>query len=480
MKTYLQKIGRSIMLPISVLPIASLLMGIGYWIDPAGMDGIGTNTFAIFLIQAGLAIITKLPMLFAVGIATGMSKDKSGASALSGLVAFLIVTTILSPDVVGMLQGIDASLVQPAFDNIDNVFVGIICGIVAASLYNRYSNVKLPMAVAFFSGKRFVPILSAGAMLVISGVLYLIWPVAYEGLVIFGETIAKMGPLGAGIYGFFNVLLEPIGLHHALNSVFWFDVAGINDIGNFWSNIGVKGVTGMYQAGYFPIYMFGLPAAALAIYKNAKPERKKTTASLMIAAAFATFFTGITEPIVFAFIFAAPALLIVHALLTGFSMFLAAMLHYTAGFGFSAGLVDFVLSLRMPIANQPIMLVPLGIILAIFYYFIFSFSIKKFNLLTPGREVDDDNVKDSEFIENSLSGYNIAVLIEGLGGKENIVSTDHCATRLRLVLKDTSSIDKKKIKSTGALATNVIDDKNIQVIIGTNVQFVHDELKENI
>ena len=479
MKTYLQKIGRSIMLPISILPVASLLMGIGYWIDPAGMSGEGTNIFAIFLIQAGLAIIEKVPILFAVGIATGMSKDKSGAAALSGLVAFLIVTTILSPDVVGMLQGVDAGSVDPAFSNIENVFVGIICGIVAAELYNRYSDVKLPMALAFFSGKRFVPILSAGAMLVISGILYLLWPIAYEGLVSFGEMIAKMGPLGAGLYGFFNVLLEPIGLHHALNSVFWFDVAGINDIGNFWSNEGIKGVTGMYQAGYFPVYMFGLPAAALAIYRNARPERKKATASLMIAAAFATFFTGITEPIVFSFIFVAPALLIVHAVATGLSMFLAAALHFTAGFGFSAGLVDYVLSLRMPIANQPIMLIPLGIAMALVYYSIFSFSIKKFNLMTPGREVIED-AEENEFSENDLSGYNIAALIAGLGGKENIVTTDHCATRLRLVLNDTKKIDEQKIKSTGALATNVIDDKNIQVIIGTNVQFVHDELRENI
>ena len=479
MKTYLQKIGRSIMLPISVLPVASLLMGIGYWIDPAGMSGEGTNVFAIFLIQAGLAIIGKVPVLFAVGIATGMSKDKSGAAAVSGLVAFMIVTTILSPDVVGMLQGVDPSAVDAAFSNIENVFVGIICGIVAAELYNRYSDVKLPMALAFFSGKRFVPILSAGAMLVISGVLYLAWPIAYDGLVTFGEMIAKMGPLGAGLYGFFNVLLEPIGLHHALNSVFWFDVAGIDDIGNFWSNSGIKGITGMYQAGYFPVYMFGLPAAAFAIYKNARPERKKTTASLMIAAAFATFFTGITEPIVFSFIFVAPALLIVHAVSTGLSMFLAATFRLTAGFGFSAGLVDYVLSLRMPIANQPILLIPLGLLMAVIYYSIFTFSIKKFNLMTPGREAIEVS-EDNEFSENDLSGYNIAALIDGLGGKENIVTTDHCATRLRLVLKDTKKIDEKKIKSTGALATNIIDDKNIQVIIGTNVQFVHDELKENL
>ena len=478
MKTYLQRIGRSIMLPVSVLPVASLLMGIGYWIDPAGMSGKGTNAFAIFLIQAGLAVIGKLPILFAVGIAAGMSKDKSGASALSGLVAFLIVTAILSPSAVGRLQGIDQKLVDPAFSKIDNVFVGMICGIVAAELYNRYSNIKLPMALAFFNGKRFVPILSAGVMLVISGLLYFIWPVSYEALITFGKAIAKLGPVGAGIYGFFNKLLIPVGLHHALNSVFWFDVAGINDIGNFWSNTGVKGVTGMYQAGYFPIMMFGLPAAAFAIYKNARPERKNVTASLMIAAAFATFFTGITEPIEFAFMFAAPLLYGIHALLTGLSMFLAASLHLTAGFGFSAGLVDYVLSLRMPIANKPLMLIPLGIVMAVIYYAVFSFCIKKFNLMTPGRETNDNGADTPT--PNNLSNANAAALIEGLGGKENIVSADYCATRLRLVLQDTKKIDEKKIKDTGALAVNVIDAKNVQIIIGTNVQFVYDELKQSL
>ena len=426
MKTYLQKIGRSIMLPVSVLPIASLLMGIGYWVDPDAMSGAGSNVIAIFLIQAGLAVIAKLPILFAVGIATGMAKDKNGASALSGLVAFLIITTLLSPNVISMLQKIELSSVDPAFSKIDNVFVGIICGIIAAELYNRYSETKLPMALAFFSGKRLVPIISAGAIIIVSFILYFIWPVCYQGLVLFGSTIAKMGALGAGIYGFCNKMLIPTGLHHALNSVFWFDVAGINDIGNFWSNAGTKGITGMYQAGYFPIMMFGLPAAAFAIYQNAKPEKKKYTASLMLAAGFATFFTGITEPIEFAFMFQAPALYLIHAILTGISMFLASTFHFTAGFGFSAGLVDYVLSLRMPIANKPLMLIPLGIVMAIIYYVIFTFMIKKFNLMTPGRE---DDVIDENISNTSVSnGYNLDLLIEGLNGKENIVSIDHCAS----------------------------------------------------
>lgn len=479
MKTYLQKIARSIMLPIAVLPIASLLMGIGYWIEPTAMDGAGTNVFAIFLIQAGLAVIGQLPMLFAVGIATGMSKDKNGAAALSGLVAFLITTTILSPSVVGMLTGVKESMVDPAFGNIGNVFVGMICGIIAAELYNRFSNTKLPMAFAFFSGRRLVPILSAAVMIVISGVLFFVWPAAYNGLVAFGTVIAKLGPVGAGVYGFFNVIFEPMGLHHALNSVFWFDVAGINDIGNFWSNTGTKGITGRYMAGFYPDYMFGLPAAALAIYKNAKPEHKKSTGSLMLAAAFACFFTGITEPINFSYIFAAPGLFLIHALLSGISMFVTATLRSTAGFSFSAGLIDYILSIKMPIANKPLLLIPIGIAIGLAYFLIFDFCIRKFDLKTPGRE-DAEAYIENEFNRNDLTDGKVTTLIRGLGGKENIVSTDHCATRLRLVLKDTEKIDLQLIKSAGALATKVIDKQNVQVIIGTNVQFVHDELKNSL
>ena len=479
MKTYLQKIARSIMLPIAVLPVASLLMGIGYWIEPSAMDGAGGNVLAIFLIQAGLAVIGQIPLLMAVGIATGMSKDKNGASALSGLVAYLITTTILSPSVIGMMTGVEEGLVDPAFSNIANVFVGMLCGVVAAELYNRFSDTQLPMALAFFSGKRLVPILSAAAMLLISAVLYFVWPLAYNGLVSFGEFISKLGPLGAGIYGFFNVIFEPIGLHHALNSVFWFDVAGINDIGNFWYNSGVKGITGRYMAGFYPDYMFGLPAAALAMYMNAKPEKKKATGSLMLTAGFACFFTGITEPINFSYIFAAPGLFLVHAIMSGLSMFVCALLQSTAGFSFSAGLIDYVLSLKMPIANKPLLLLAVGAVSAILYYVIFDFCIKKFNLKTPGRE-DEEEESVSYSSGNKAGSYDVDLLIEALGGKENIVSADNCATRLRLVLNNTDVIDQKKIKSTGAIATKIIDKRNAQVIIGPNVEFVLEALNKKL
>ncbi|MBR2681097.1 MAG: PTS transporter subunit EIIC, partial [Exiguobacterium sp.] len=309
MMNFFQRLGRSLMLPVAVLPAAAILMGIGYWIDPVGWGS--ENIAAAFLIKAGAAIIDNIPILFAVGVALGMAKNRDGSAALSGLVAFLTVTTLLSAGTVALFQGIDVEAVNPAFGKIGNAFVGILSGLVAASMYNRFSQVKLPDALAFFSGKRLVPIMTAFSMILVSVALYFIWPVVYTGLVGFGESISKLGAFGAGLYGFFNRLLIPTGLHHALNSVFWFDVAGINDIGNFWSGEGEKGVTGMYQAGYFPIMMFGLPAAALAMYHTAKTKRKKQAASLLLAAAFASFFTGVTEPLEFSFMFLAPVLYLV-------------------------------------------------------------------------------------------------------------------------------------------------------------------------
>lgn len=475
MKKYLQRIGRSLMLPVAVLPAAAILMGIGYWIDPSGWGA--DSALAAFLIKAGASIIDNIPILFAVGVALGMAKEKDGSAALSGLVAYLVVTTLLSTNTVALLQGIDPTKVDPAFGKIGNAFVGILSGIVASTMFNRFSHVKLPDALAFFSGKRLVPIMTAVSMLVVSAILFFVWPVIFTGLVSFGEGIAKLGAFGAGLYGFFNRLLIPTGLHHALNSVFWFDVAGINDIGNFWASKGEKGVTGMYQAGFFPVMMFGLPAAALAMVHTAKTKKKKQVASLMLAAGFAAFFTGVTEPIEFAFMFVAPMLYLVHAVLTGLSLAIAAAFHWTAGFGFSAGLVDFVLSLRIPIANQPYMLILQGLVFAVIYYFLFRFIIVKFNLMTPGREEDEDEaVGASVATGESKFAVMAAQIYEGLGGDANVVSVDNCVTRLRLEVKDMDAVDQKKIKATGVPGINIVGKQSIQVIVGTNVQFVADEI----
>ncbi len=484
MMKYFQRIGRSLMLPVAVLPAAAVLMGIGYWIDPSGWGG--DSAMAAFLIKAGSSIIDNMAVLFAVGIALGMSKDKDGSAALSGLVAFLVVTTLLSTGSVAMLQGIKPEAVNPAFAKIGNQFIGILSGLIAAEMYNRFSHVQLPQALAFFSGKRLVPIMSAVAMIIASAILFFVWPVIFTALVSFGTAISKLGWVGAGLYGFFNRLLIPTGLHHALNSVFWFDVAGINDIGNFWAGTGTKGITGMYQAGFFPVMMFGLPAGAFAMYQAARPEKKKVVASLMIAAGFASFFTGVTEPLEFSFMFVAPALYFVHAVLTGLSLAVAAFFHWTAGFGFSAGLVDFVLSFRLPLANQPYMLILQGLVFAALYYFLFKFLIAKFNLMTPGREEgegeEDEDMPTEKTVDVPEGGNKFTPMATkiyaGLGGDENVTAVDNCTTRLRIQVKDMDKVDQKAIKATGVPGINVVGKNDIQVIVGTEVQFVADEINK--
>lgn len=474
----LQKLGRALMVPVAVLPAAAILMGIGYWIDPVGW---GANSpVAALLIKAGSSIIDNMPILFAVGVAYGMSKDKDGAAALAGLVGFLVVTTLLSPAAIAQFTKVDVAAVAPAFGKINNQFVGIVVGVMSASLYDKFYKVELPKALTFFSGRRLVPILTSVAAMLLSLVLYFIWPVLYSGLVTFGKSIVSMGPFGAGIYGFFNRLLIPVGLHHALNGVFWFDVAGINDIGNFWASKGTKGITGMYQAGFFPIMMFGLLGGALAFVHTARPAQKARVASIMGAAAFASFFTGVTEPIEFAFMFVAPVLYLLHAVLTGISLFIAASMHWIAGFGFSAGFVDLVLSSRMPMAVNWFMLILQGAVFFAVYYFSFKFIILKMNLMTPGRNPEED-VEETLELDRTSTGsahsQTAAVLLEALGGKENIVSVDNCATRLRLEVKDTDKINTALVKrySSGILTPS---KTTAQIVVGTQVQFVADELKK--
>ena len=474
----LQKLGRALMVPVAVLPAAAILMGIGYWIDPVGW---GANSpVAALLIKAGSSIIDNMPILFAVGVAYGMSKDKDGAAALAGLVGFLVVTTLLSPAAIAQFTKVDVAAVAPAFGKINNQFVGIVVGVMSASLYDKFYKVELPKALTFFSGRRLVPILTSVAAMLLSLVLYFIWPVLYSGLVTFGKSIVSMGPVGAGIYGFFNRLLIPVGLHHALNGVFWFDVAGLNDIGNFWASKGTKGITGMYQAGFFPIMMFGLLGGALAFVHTARPAQKARVASIMGAAAFASFFTGVTEPIEFAFMFVAPVLYLLHAVLTGISLFIAASMHWIAGFGFSAGFVDLVLSSRMPMAVNWFMLILQGAVFFAVYYFSFKFVINKMNLMTPGRNPEEDVEEDLELDRTSTGSAHsqtAAVLLEALGGKENIVSVDNCATRLRLEVKDTDKINTALVKrySSGILTPS---KTTAQIVVGTQVQFVADELKK--
>ncbi|NVY96945.1 PTS transporter subunit EIIC [Lactobacillus sp. DCY120] len=478
MKSYIQRMGRSLQLPVSVLPAAALLQGIGHYL-PQNWPA------ATFLQGAGNAILGQLALLFAVGLALGMSEDNNGAAALAGVVAYFVPITVCGPDVVSQIQNISKSSLNPAYQAIEgNVFIGIIAGLIAAAMYNRFHNTKLPMALSFFSGRRLAPIMAAFVMALLSVVLYFVWPFFYDALVSFGKFMVGLGAIGAGLFGFFNRLLIPTGLHQALNSVFWFNIAGIDDIHQFWSSKGTTGVTGMYLAGFFPIMMFGLPAGAYAMYRNAFPERKKDAGSMLFASSFAAIFTGVTEPLEFSFMFTAWPLYLVHAVLTGCSLALAASMHWIAGFTFSAGLVDYTLSFRMPKAHEPWMLLVQGILFAIIYYILFDFCIKKFNLATPGREPLEENGDEGEASQVQVSDdddkYMVSakIIYAGLGGADNITAIDNCTTRLRLQLVDTDKVNQATIRQAKIAGINVLDKTNIQVIVGTEVQFVADALKQ--
>ncbi|EMD1654332.1 N-acetylglucosamine-specific PTS transporter subunit IIBC [Pluralibacter gergoviae] len=485
---YLQKVGRALMVPVATLPAAAILMGVGYWIDPNGWGN--TSALAAFFIKSGSAIIDNMSVLFAIGVAYGMSKDKDGAAALTGFVGFLVLTTLCSPAAVAMIQKIPADQVPAAFGKINNQFVGILVGIISAELYNRFSSVELPKALSFFSGRRLVPILTSFLMIVVAFVLMYIWPVIFDGLVSFGEHIQKMGSIGAGVYAFFNRLLIPVGLHHALNSVFWFDVAGINDIPNFLGGAqsieagkAVVGITGRYQAGFFPIMMFGLPGAALAIYHCARPENKAKVLGIMMAGAFAAFFTGITEPLEFSFMFVAPVLYFIHAVLTGISVFIAASMHWIAGFGFSAGLVDMVLSSRNPLATHWYMLIPQGLVFFVIYYVVFRFAITKFNMMTPGRELavtgselDGEDVNVSSNGEQDVSGL-ARQYIAAVGGSDNLTGIDACITRLRLNVKDSSLVNEALAKRLGASGVIRLNKTSVQIIVGFVAEKIANAMK---
>ncbi|GAA1473492.1 N-acetylglucosamine-specific PTS transporter subunit IIBC [Corynebacterium felinum] len=505
----LQSLAKALMGAVAVLPVAALLVGIGYRIDP---EGWGANSlFADLLIKSGLAVLENLGLIFAVAIAFGLAKDKNGAAALSGMIGFLTVTKLLNADAVAGYRGIDVESLEgqqllewaaqgwKAVGN-GNVLFGILIGILAAWTYNRFESTKLPDFLAFFSGRRLVPILVSFFAMILSAVLFVLWPFVYGVLFNFGEAIQGMGAIGAGIYGFFNRLLIPTGLHHALNSIFWFDVIGINDIGNFlkggetiaaaaaatdqascpgtWtgSTCEVIGVVGRYQAGFFPVMMFGLPGAALAMFLRARPERRKVVGSLMLAGALASFATGVTEPLEFSFMFVAPLLYLVHALLTGLAVGIAAAMGWTAGFGFSAGAFDMSLSTGNPIANQWWMLLVMGAVYFALYFGIFYALIGALNLRTPGRDDESDDAADAVVVsDESVSGV-ARQIIAGLGGAANISSIDYCATRLRVLVNDYVKVSEKEIKKAGVAGVIRPSQTAVQVVIGPNVQFVYDEV----
>ena len=482
MMKYLQKLGKSLMLPVAALPVAGIMMGIGYWIDPAGWGG--ENVIAAFLCTAGGALINNMAILFVLGVGIGMSDDNDGTSGLAAMVSYLMIKALLAPASIAMFTGIAAADVNVAFTKIDgNQFIGILAGLIGAACYNKFKNTKLPDALSFFSGKRSVAIVTAAVTVVVSVILFFVWPMVYGGLVAFGTAVSSTGAIGAGIYGFFNRLLIPFGLHHALNSVFWFDAVGIADLYKFWGLGGydavqTAGEVGQYMTGFFPVMMFGVPAGALAMYHTAKSDKKKVAAGLLGAAALCSFLTGVTEPFEFAFMFLSPVLYAVHAIITGVVCAICALLPVRAGFTFSGGFIDWILCQNLPAALNPWLIIPIGLVVAVIYYFVFKTLILKLNLKTPGREDDDVEAEKKVVLSNDNFTEVAAIILEGVGGKDNVVSIDNCVTRLRLEVKDYTVVDEAKIKSAGIAGVIRPGKTSVQVIVGTKVQFVADEFKK--
>ena len=486
MMKFLQRLGKSLMLPVACLPVCGILMGIGYALCPATMQGGDVSgalqIIGFFLVKAGGALIDNMSWLFAVGVAVGMAKDNDGTAGLAGLVSWLMMTKLLQPAVVGTLTGVAVDAVNPAFSKIETQFIGILAGIIGAACYNKFKDTKLPDALSFFSGKRCVAIVTAVVSIIMAAILFFVWPVVYGALVALGSGIVSLGAVGAGIYAFLNRLLIPFGLHHALNSVFWFDAIGINDLGQFWA--GATAATdghslGMYMSGFFPCMMFGIPGAALAMVHTAKSNKKKIAAGLLGAAALSAFVCGVTEPFEFAFMFLAPVLYVVYALLYGVFAAVTVGLGFRAGFSFSAGLTDLVFSASLPAAAKTLLIIPLGIAAFIVFYLVFRIMITALNLKTPGREDDDEAVDESkvELANNDFTAI-AQVILEGLGGPANVTSVDNCITRLRLEVKDPLLVDEKKIKSAGVAGVIRPSKTAVQVVVGTKVQFVADEFKK--
>ena len=486
MMKFLQRLGKSLMLPVACLPVCGILMGIGYALCPATMQGGDVSgalqIIGFFLVKAGGALIDNMSWLFAVGVAVGMAKDNDGTAGLAGLVSWLMMTKLLQPTVVGTLTGVAVESVNPAFSKIETQFIGILAGIIGAACYNKFKDTKLPDALSFFSGKRCVAIVTAVVSIIMAAILFFVWPVVYGALVALGSGIVSLGAVGAGIYAFLNRLLIPFGLHHALNSVFWFDAIGINDLGQFWA--GATAATdghslGMYMSGFFPCMMFGIPGAALAMVHTAKSNKKKIAAGLLGAAALSAFVCGVTEPFEFAFMFLAPVLYVVYALLYGIFTTVTVMLGFRAGFSFSAGLTDLVFSASLPAAAKTLLIIPLGLAALVIFYLVFRVMITALNLKTPGREDDDEAVDESKVqLANNDFTTTAQIILEGLGGAGNVTSVDNCITRLRLEVKDPLLVDEKKIKSAGIAGVIRPSKTAVQVVVGTKVQFVADEFKK--
>ncbi len=445
----LQSIGKALMLPVAVLPAAAIFLRFG---SPDLLN-------IAFVEKAGGAIFDNLPIIFAIGIAFGLAKDtnNNGSAGLAGFVCYAVLTT--------SLKSLNAEINM-------GVFAGIISGLTTGFLYNRFYKVKLPEFLGFFGGRRFVPIMTSLAAIILALILSLIWPPIQDVINAVGELIISSCGVGTFIYGVLNRLLIPFGLHHIINNLIYFifgewtnPATGEIIHGDLTRFFAGDPTAGIFMSGGFPIFMFGLPAVALAMYRTAKPENRSKITGALASMALASFLTGITEPLEFSFMFLAPMLYLVHAILMGAAMWICCELGILVGCGFSPSFIDLILS--WGISTRPAMVIPVGLAFGAIYYFIFSWAIVRFNLPTLGRYDEETSAQEKNFA---------AQIVTGMGGMENLLTIDNCATRLRLTVKDISKVDEKALKSAGA--KGVFTSGNaVQVVIGTQVEFVADEIK---
>ena len=452
----LQRIGKALMTPIAVLPVAALLLRLGF-------GDIFDGQIALIMKSAGEAIFSNLDLLFGVGIAYGLAKNNDGAAALSGAIGVLIAKAVYT--------GIDKDVNM-------GVFVGIIIGVVAGTLYNRFHDIRLPEFLGFFGGKRFVPIVTAVTAIFVGIFAGYFWHYAQGAIDAFSGMIIGLGETGTFIYGTLNRLLIPLGLHHILNSVFWFqlgeythlkdgvEVVANGDLHRFFAGDKTAGV---YMSGFYAVMMFGLPAMAYAIYLNTAKNYRKKAGAILLGVAFTSFLTGITEPLEFLFLFVAPLLFILHALLTGLALAAAQMLDIHAGFGFSAGFIDYIINYKL--ATNPLRLLPLGLLFALIYFLSAYYTIKFFKLKILETELQDDT------LSNTVSHEALA-FIEALGGEDNILHTDACITRLRMSVDDSTRLKDEDFTALGAKGVIRPDKKSIQIILGTKAEGVAESIKE--
>ena len=436
-----------------------------------------------FLVKAGGALIDNMALLFVIGVGVGMADDHDGTAGLAAFASWLMITNLLATGTVTALMPSIAESANKtlAFNKIANPFIGILAGIIGATCYNKFKSTKLPDWLSFFSGKRCVAIISGVVSIVAAAILLFVWPIVFGALIAIGQGIVGLGPVGAGIYAFLNRLLIPTGLHHALNNVFWFDTIGLGDLTHFWAgetSADVSWSLGMYMSGFFPCMMFGIPGAALAMIQTAKEGKKKVAIGLVASAAVCAFVCGVTEPFEFGFMFLAPVLYLIYALLYGIFTVITVVLGFRAGFSFSAGATDLIFSASLPAAQSTWLILPLGIAAFVVFYLVFRFAIVKFDLKTPGREDDDLEAEKKVVLSNDNFTEVAKIILEGLGGKSNVKSLDNCITRLRLEINDYTKIDEKKIKSAGVAGVMRPSKSAVQVIVGTKVQFVADEMKK--